>query len=151
MPWEVYEKVVRRSTSPMLTISKLGRLSFNAPAADVLTKHGMTHVLLLWDKTEHRIGIRAVAKKDSRSYILHFAPKNAHAGFAAKTFLDHISYDFSHTKGFPCEWNEKELTYEVTIPVENFRTKPIQRFPRLATGKKGTEAHGQAKAEAAQA
>jgi hypothetical protein len=137
MAWEVYEKIIRRSTSPTLTISKLGRISFNSAAAETLAKQSVSHVLLLWDKDAHKIGVRVVAKKDSRSYNVHYAPKNSSAGFAAKTFLHHIGYDYGTTKGYPCRWIEKESTYEVDVPAENF----IHRFPR-----KGSEAHGQAKA-----
>jgi hypothetical protein len=149
MPWEIYEKVVRRSTSPTLTISKLGRLSFNAAAAETLTKNSVNNVLLLWDKEAHKIGIRAVSKKDARSYTLHYAAKNANAGFAAKTFLCHINYNYRDTKAFPCHWNDKESTYEVDVPAESFAAKPIQRFPREHSGRKGSEAHGQAKATTA--
>src|SRR5258708_5697636 len=126
MPWEVYEKIIRRSTTPMLAISKLGRFSFNSAAAETLTKHSVSHVLLLWDKSAHKVGIRAVGKKDSRSYSVHYAAKNANAGYAAKTFLHHINYNYTETKSFPCHWNEKDSTYEVEIPAESF----IQRFPR---------------------
>jgi hypothetical protein len=149
MAWEVYEKIARRSTSPTLTISKLGRISFNSAATEVLTKHSVTHVLLLWDKAANKIGVRSVAKKDPRSYSLHYGAKNAHAGFAAKTFLLHINYNYIETKNFSTQWNEKEHTYEVDIPAENFTAKQIQRFPREQGGKKGSEAHGQAKATTA--
>ena|ERR1700730_12228152 len=142
MAWEVYEKIVKRSTSPALAISKLGRLSFNSAAAEILTKNSVNHVLLLWDKGAHKIGIRAVGKREPRSYNVHYAAKNANAGFAAKTFLRHINYNYTETKSFPCHWNEKDGTYEVEIPAESF----IQRFPRESSGKKGSEAPGQAKA-----
>jgi hypothetical protein len=151
MGWEIYEKVVRRSTSPILTISKLGRLSFNSASTETLVKYSVTHVLLLWDKAANKIGIRSAGKKDQRAYSLHFAAKNANSGFAAKTFLHHISYDYSTTKSFFPRWNEKENTFEIDIPAENFTAKPIQRFPRERelSGKKGSEAHGQAKATTA--
>jgi hypothetical protein len=151
MGWEVYEKVVRRSTSPILTISKLGRLSFNSASTEVLVKHSVTHVLLLWDRAANKIGIQSAGKKDPRAYTLHFAAKNANSGFAAKTFLHHITYDYNATKSFVPQWNEKESMFEVDIPAESFAAKQIQRFPREreTSGKKGSEAHGQAKATTA--
>jgi hypothetical protein len=145
MPWEVYEKIVKRATAPTLTISKLARLSFNAAATEILTKNSVTHILLLWDKAAHKIGIRAVTEKEPRSYSIHYAAKNANAGFAAKTFLRHINYHYGETKSFPCHWNQKDRTYEVDLPAESF----IQRFPREHIGKKGSEAPGQAKATTA--
>jgi hypothetical protein len=146
MAWEVYERVVRRSTVPRLTISKLGRISFNAAATDTLAKSNVSHVLLLWDREARKVGVRAVGKKDSRSYSVHYAAKNASAGFAAKTFLDFIHYNFSKTQGFLCHWNDKESTFEAEILAEHFTNKPIHRFPREYGGKKGSEAHSQAKA-----
>jgi hypothetical protein len=128
MPWEIYEKVVRRSTSPTLTISKLGRMTFNAAATEVLKTQKASLVLLMWDKEARKIGVRLAAKKDAHTiYTVNYAVKNNSAGFAAKTFLRYISYDDRQTKAYPCEWDPKENAFVVEIPKENF----IHRFPRL--------------------
>jgi hypothetical protein len=127
MPYEVYEKVVKRMTSPTMTISKLGRLSFNAAAAETLRKHAIETVLLLWDANALKVAIRSVGKKDSRAYTVRYAQKYRLAGFAAKTFLNHIKYDFSTTAQYPCTWEENDEMYEVQLPAERFKgTKRLE-------------------------
>jgi len=145
MAWEIYEKDSRRSTSPAITISKLGRVSFNAAAADILAKASVSNVLLLWDKEALKVGVRVVPKKDARSYNVHYASKNSSAGFAAKTFLHYIEYDYAETKAYPCVWNEKESTFEVQLNSASFESKKSQRFPREKTEKRAdTAAHAKA-------
>lgn len=138
MAWEIYEKRVRRSTSPTLTISKLGRVTFNAAATDVLKAQKASNVLLLWDKEARKIGVRVATKKDTRTYTVNYANSVNSAGFAAKTFLRYISYNDKETKAYPCEWDAKDNAFVAEIPKENF----IHRFPRS----KSDEPHATAKA-----
>jgi hypothetical protein len=132
--YEIYEKVVTRSSSPQISISKLGRLSFNSGAAKVLEKNAVEHVLLLWDKDARRMAVRSITRKDARAYVVRFGMKNKLAGFAAKTFLVHINYDFSTTGSYPCTWNEKESMFEIDLPAERFGKQEPKRFPRLERG-----------------
>jgi|SRR5579862_3538081 len=128
MAWQVFEKVVHRSTSPTITISKLGRIGFNGAASKTLHENGVEYVLLMWDKENRRIGIRRVGKKDSRSYTVHYAKKYAWSGFAAKGFLEHIGLDYSETKTFPGEWDETDSMFVLSLPdastSEESATKP---------------------------
>jgi hypothetical protein len=147
--YEVYEKVVRRTTSPTMTISKLGRLSFNAAAAETLHKSAVEYVLLLWDKDARKVAVRSTAKKDARAYTIRYAAKYKLAGFAAKTFLNHIQYDFTTTNQYPCTWDEQSEMYEVQLPPERFNAQEPRRFPRLEQGgKKPSEVGRHSKASA---
>jgi hypothetical protein len=146
--YEVYEKVIRRTTSPTLTISKLGRISFNAAAAETLHKSAVEYVLLLWDKDARKVAVRSTTKKEPRAYTIRYAAKHKLAGFAAKTFLNHIQYDFSTTNQYPCTWDEQSEMYEVQLPPERFVAQEPKRFPRLEQGSKRPTEVGKHRASA---
>ena len=143
MAYEVFERIIKRVTSPMLTISSLGRLSFNTAASETLHKKAVVDVLLMWDKESRKMAIRSINKKDDRSYRMRFSRRNKAAGFAAKAFLEYIGYDYSASKAFPCVWNEDQGMFEISLPAEALKPsspsdKPQpQRFPRLPRLQKG--------------
>jgi hypothetical protein len=142
MGYEIFEKTIRRDTEPRVTISSLGRLQFNASASKILDRHAVETVLLLWDKDARKVGVKSISKKDERSYQMRYAKKGKGAGFAARTFLEWCGYDYSETKGYPCEWNEAEAMFEVSLPPAEAQKTP-QRFPRLA----GKVARGEGEAK----
>jgi hypothetical protein len=144
MGYEIFEKTIRRDTEPRVTISTLGRLQFNASASKVLYKHAIEAVLLLWDKDTRKMAIKSKSGKDERAYQMRYAKKSKGAGFAARTFLEWCGYDYSQTKSYPCEWNEGESMFEVSLPPA--APKSPQRFPRLAT--KGARGEGEVKGHA---
>lgn len=145
MSYEIFEKTIRRDTEPRVTISTLGRLQFNASASKTLYKHNVESVLLLWDKAVRKVAIKSKSGKDERAYSMRYAKKGKGAGFAAKTFLEWCDYDYSETKSYPCEWNEAESMFEVSLPPAAAPKAP-QRFPRLAS--KGARGEGEAKGHA---
>lgn len=105
-----------------MTISKeLGRFSFNAAATKILQENAVETILLMWDRDSRKVGIRRIGKKDGRSYSLRTAKSNRGSGFAAKTFLQHIGYDYSETRAFACDWDEADNTFVFTIPEEAMR------------------------------
>jgi len=91
---------------------------------------------LLWDKDARKIAVRSTAKKDARAYTVRYAAKYKLAGFAAKTFLNHIQYDFTTTNQYPCTWDGQSEMYEVQLPQERFNVQEPKRFPRLEQGSK---------------
>jgi hypothetical protein len=104
-------------------------------------------VLLLWDKDTRKVAIKSISKKDERAYQMRYAKKGKGAGFAAKTFLEWCGYNYSETKGYPCEWIEAESMFELSLPRSEAPKSP-QRFPRLASksGRGEGEAKGHARA-----
>jgi hypothetical protein len=144
MAYEVYEKVVKRTTSPTMSISKLGRISFNAASTETLRKNAIEYVLLLWDKDTRKIAVKSTSKKDARCYVLRFTQKNRMSGFAAKTFLNHIEYDFTESHQYPCSWNDREDMFEVQLPAERFGVVVHpKRTPRIVErGSSGSRTGG---------
>jgi hypothetical protein len=118
MSYVIFEKQVRRDTEPRVTISTLGRIQFNSSASRILDKNAVETVLLQWDKDARKVAIKSIAKKDDRAYKVRYAKKGKGAGFAAKTFLEWIGHNYSETKNYPCQWNEAESMFEVTLPLE---------------------------------
>lgn len=132
MAYVVYEKVVKRTTSPTVSISKLGRISFNAASTETLRKNAIEYVLLLWDKESRKVAVKSTSKKDTRSYTLRFTQKNRMSGFAAKTFLNYIEYDFTESHQYPCTWSEREDMFEFQVPAERLGViVHPKRAPRL--------------------
>jgi hypothetical protein len=146
MSYVIFEKTVRRDTEPRVTISTLGRIQFNASASRILDKNAVETVLLQWDKDARRVGIKSITKKDDRAYKMRYAKKGKGAGFAAKTFLEWIGHNYSETKNYPCEWNEAESMFEVTLPIEapKAHTAASRPIPRPSRGE--GEAKRQARA-----
>jgi len=144
--WEIFERVVRRSINPTVNISKLGRFNFNGAATKILHDNAVESVLLMWDKDARRIGIRRVGKKEARAYTVHYTRKNAYSGFAAKTFLVHIGYDYSETTTFQVDWNEEDGTFVFSLSTAENKQQ-VQHSPGLARSKKQVEPGVKARAE----
>ena len=124
MAWQVIERNVMRSTSPSITISKLGRLNFNGAATKILHDGNTESVLLLWDSDARKVGVQRIGKRDPRSYTVRYARKNAWAGFAAKGFLQRINYDYSKTLSFPAEWDKTEEMFVFSLPTSLEKQSP---------------------------
>lgn len=147
MGWEIYTKQARTvSASPKLAIGKkLGRCSLNRAAALLFDKEGIEQVLLLWDKDNLRIGLRASTKKDPRSFGVKFAQKKDKeasiigASFSGVTFLRHIGYDLSRTNSYPIAWNADEALFEVKLEEGDFLNSQ-QPLVAVEGGKKGKHA-----------
>ena len=128
MPFEVFSRKTSRVGTPMVTFTTLGRIAVNKSATRVLEKDAVEFVVLLWDRETRRIAIRPLTKRDPRAYVVAYGKKGNGAGFSAKTFLDYIEYDFSVSRSFPVEWNDKEGQYEAQIPVEHFKDAKQQKL-----------------------
>jgi len=68
-----------------------------------------------WDKETGKVGLKPLAKKEEKSYNLHYSPKGNVGSMSATAFLKHVGYDNKETKSFPASWNEKEGLVEFTI------------------------------------
>jgi hypothetical protein len=143
MAWQVIERNVMRSTSPSITISKLGRLNFNGAATKVLHDGNTESVLLLWDADARKIGIQRVGKRDPRSYTVRYARKNAWSGFAAKTFLERINYDYSKTVSYPAEWDKTEEMFVFSLPSVPARQEPQHAQPKPERARPYTRGHSE--------
>jgi hypothetical protein len=124
MSWQIFERKAQRSTEPTVTISKLGRIGFNRATTRMLVNNQTQQVLLMWDSETKRVGIKAISKRDARAYTVHYGKDNAWSGFAAKTFFEHVGYDYSKTSSFPCEWNADERMLVIQLPSERMSKMP---------------------------
>jgi hypothetical protein len=113
------------------------------------TEHSFGSIMM-WDKDNHIIGIKGISKKDERAYSLRFAKKGNGAGFAAKAFLQYISYDLSLTRSFDCVWDDEQNMFEIPIPDDAIKAVgTAARQSRLPIkGVRIDEAKGQSRASA---
>lgn len=120
MGYEIYNRTNKRVGKPSLTISLLARMSLNKEATQALEKLGVERILLLWDKSARKVGIKpSLRSDDSRSYKLSFGRKGNGAGFSAKTFFDYIHYDYTTSRRYPLNWNEDQGIFETEIAAEH--------------------------------
>ncbi len=120
MGYEIIGRTIVYQGSPMITLTAKGRLSFNKAASSILQKEAVENVLLMWDKERRYIGIRSIAKKDPRSYKIHWNKRGDGAGFSAATFLKIIEYNASETRSYEVQWDEQQQTFEIEVPKEYF-------------------------------
>jgi hypothetical protein len=120
MAYEIFTRKVTRMGSPAIAIGRYGRLNINKAFTELLRHKAIERVLLMWDAESRKIGIRQISKKDSRAYELSFDQKNRGSNVSAKTFLDWIGYDYSQTRSFNVEWNDKEDIFEIALPPDVF-------------------------------
>jgi hypothetical protein len=98
----------------------------NKTATATLESEAVEFVLLLWDPMKRQMGIRPITKKDQRAYRLAYGKKGNGAGFSAKTFMDHIGYDYSESRSTPVRWDEGESMFIAEVPAEYLRDNSQQ-------------------------
>jgi hypothetical protein len=139
MPYEIFQRKVQRSSAPAVTLNKMARLQFNKSATARLEKEAAENVLLLWDAELSKVAVRAITKKDPRSYRLKYGVKGNGAGFSAKTFFDYIGLDYQESRSVPIDVGDGEILFEFQIPAEYF-VKNRQQPLILQSGRKGKTA-----------
>ena len=151
MGYEIYAKEFpTKSTSPTLTISKLGRCGLNRAAAMQFDKEAVENVLLLWDRDALKFAIRPITKKDSRSFNVRYMRKGkgdkekivTGAALSAVMFLKHIGYDLSSSQTYPIHWNADEAIFEIQLSKERFGVKESTVIPMEGGKKHGRAANG---------
>jgi hypothetical protein len=124
MAYEVFKRTAVRVEEPALSLVPDGRIALNAAAVRVLNQAGVKSVVLLWDKTNNRVALKAAAKTDKNSYAVSIV-RDSHSGsLRAKSFLTHIGWSAPKRTMVPATWNEKEKMLEIVLPHEYFASKP---------------------------
>ena len=134
MPYEIFERKTRRTSDPSITIDSHGRFVFNKSATEVLRRDAVERILILWDQESQKVAVRPLTRKDPRSYRISYSTKGNGSSFSAKTFLDHIEYDYSESYSFP--WKEADGMFEIEMPTEKLKGQKlldIQTSARTAT------------------
>ena len=116
MPYEVFKRTRARVETPTLSITPDGRMVPNAAAVRVLNAASVRYVLLLWDKENHRLGLRATQKANKNAFAVSLAADGRHGGIRAKSFLGHIGWSAKQRETLPASWNESEKMFEVDLP-----------------------------------
>jgi hypothetical protein len=134
--YKLYPRNLARANSPIVSATRLGRITLNTSATRLMVEKQADHVFLLWDSEVRKFALKPSDKPDATAYQLRFAPGNSGAGFSAKPFLRSIGYEFEETIALTTEWLEGEQLLEVKLPSEGFNKR--YRFPRLRKSKKST-------------
>jgi len=118
MAYEVFKRTAVRVEEPSLSLVPDGRIALNAAAVRILTEAGVKSVLLLWDKANNKVALKAAAKSDKNSYAVSIV-RDSHSGsLRAKSFLGHIGWSAPKRTMLPATWNEKDKMFEITLPQE---------------------------------
>jgi hypothetical protein len=136
--YKVYPRNLARASSPVVSATKLGRITLNAAAARIMAEKRIENVFLLWDADARKFALKPSEKPDATAYQLRFAAENAGAGFSAKPFLRLIGYEFEETTALSTAWLETEEILEVVLPQDGFNKR--HRFPRQRRSKRNTGA-----------
>jgi hypothetical protein len=145
--YKIYPRNLARASSPVVSATRLGRITLNAAAARIMVEKRTENVFLLWDADARKFALKPSDKPDATAYQLRFAPENAGAGFSAKPFLRLLGYDFEETVALATEWLENDQILEVTLPSEGFNKR--YRSPRLRKSKRSGAAEESGEKESA--
>ncbi|MFZ0815161.1 MAG: hypothetical protein WAM78_06560 [Candidatus Sulfotelmatobacter sp.] len=108
----------------MLSITPDGRITINAAAVRIARDARITSVLLLWDRVNHRLALKAAQRGDKNSYALSIVAASHSGSLRAKSFLGHIGWKAHKRETMSIIWNEKEKMFEVTLPLEHLESEP---------------------------
>jgi hypothetical protein len=118
MAYEVFKRTGARVASPTMSLVPGGRISINAAAVRIFVEAGVGSVILLWDRDNHKVALKAASKGDKNAYAISIAPDHHSGSLRAKSFLAHIGWNAPHRQMVDAGWDEKEKMFELTLPEE---------------------------------
>src|SRR5580704_14005776 len=98
MAYQIFEKQVTRTTTPAITITKIGRIMLNAACSRIFHENAVESVLLLFDKEQGKIALKPIGKKDARAYRVTYGKNQTGCSFSGKSFLDFAKIDYSRKR-----------------------------------------------------
>jgi hypothetical protein len=122
MAYEVFERTGVRVEAPALSITADGRMVINAAATRLLIEAGVKSVLLLWDKSNRRMAMKATKKGDKNAYAVSMSPGKYSGSLRAKAFMAHIGWRAPRREMLLATWNAKEKMFELTLPEKYLRS-----------------------------
>ena len=99
---------------PMISIFKQGVLSVNKACYEKYLKK-YSFVVLLFDETNQKIGIRPTNEATGKSFPIRSDKFFKHCFISARGFLNHYQILPTHTKAYACSWNVKENILEIDL------------------------------------
>jgi hypothetical protein len=118
MAYEVFTRTAVRVTSPAISIVPDGRIVLNSAASRAMSETGVKTALLLWDKVDLKIAIKATSKGDRNGYSVSISNDKHTGSIRAKGFVNHIGWSAPRRQLFLATWNREERILEATIPSE---------------------------------
>ena len=97
--------------APMISIWKIGQISFNTDAKRRFKLDDFTHAVLFFDSDTRAIGIMLTNDPDEVGALKLIIPKTGGRGISAKKFLNFHDIDYSESKSYPVEYDENEKMY----------------------------------------
>jgi len=112
-----------RVAGPTLSIAPDGRIALNAAAVRLFLEAGAkTTALLLWDKSNYRMALKAAPKSDRD--VLAISLSGIHSAVVrAKGFLSHIGWSAPERISMAATWVESGKMLEVRLPAEYLTPK----------------------------
>jgi hypothetical protein len=135
--YQIFEKQITRTTTPAITITKIGRIMLNAASTRIFHENGVESVLLLLDKEAGKVALKPISKKDARAYRVTYGKNNNGCSFSGKSFLDFAKMDYSRKRTFPATWNESDGLLEVTLSKEREEKRRLVTVSEKKLGKVG--------------
>jgi len=123
MAYELFERTNVRVDTLALSIVPDGRIALNSAAARLLFEAGVKIVLLLWDKANYKVALKATTKGDSNGYAVSIAHGKGQGTVRAKSFIGHIGWAAKKRITLPAVWNNKERMLEASLPPEHFASE----------------------------
>jgi hypothetical protein len=125
MAYEVFKRTVTRAETPTLSLLPDGRITINAAACRIILGAHMKSALLLWDRANRKVALKAAAKGDRNAYAVTIS-RSRSGTITAKSFLGHIGWNARKREMVSAMWNEKERTLEATLPSEHLGPKKAE-------------------------
>jgi hypothetical protein len=126
MAYEVFKRTGVRVEGPSISLVPDGRIALNAAAVRILTEAGVKSVLLLWDKSNNTIALKAATKSDRNSFAVSIVRDHYAGSLRAKSFLSHIGWRAPKRTLLPATWNPKDKMLEITLPQEYVSSAAIR-------------------------
>jgi hypothetical protein len=132
MAYEVYKRTAARVETPTISILPSGRIAINAAGVRILLAAGIKSVVILWDRRNHRVGIKAAQKGDTNAFAVSISRRSS-ANLRAKSFLNFIGWSAPKKEMLPAAWNEREKMFEIALPPEHLGWEQNERMKRKKT------------------
>jgi len=95
-----------------------GRITLNAAACRVLMAADIKTVVVLWDKTDNKMAIKAAQEGERNSFAISFTGESHSGSLTVKSFFQHIGWHATDRQALPTTWNASEKMFEVTLPAK---------------------------------
>ena len=122
MAFELFDRKRTHGGPPGVSITKMGMFVINSSAIEKYFQ-SRKYISVYWDKESGKVGLKPLAKKEDKSYSIHYSPKGNVGSMSATAFLKFVGYEHKETKPFPATWNDKEGLLEFTISEKSGKGK----------------------------